>query len=452
MQLIILSLSLFIYYIMFVMNNPYEVIQFSIVFQLILVIGYTYSLIKSNIKKGLLIPYSMFYYVFFVYSIFGQTVWLYRDIYWFNEIGDPIPIIKIYGLVGIILYTFGISRNTYIKSKINNKYSVDTHSFSLSTINISGMKILLIFILGIAGTFIFTSGFKYIPLLSQNMSQTRLELQESNIGGKGFGFIFMLGLVNGIVFLYFKYKSVKSVPKKILYFVLIIAFYLPLTFYTGRLLLLIPFLIILLINLLQKQKINYLYFTGIITVIIVTYYMVMYFGAVRFFGNNVSSELIARYFWGDIFPEFRMFVYFNKISENNLTDVVYGTFFSGLIPGFIYNLVGIDKAEFYITIGKYVQSHMGNLGINLGIRLTLFGELYMAGGMISLISSLAVILVVIHILDIKYQMEKIFSTNKYIYLVMGIFMALSIPYGTLFLTSTIQFYFYTYFILKYVKI
>ncbi|MCU7494831.1 MAG: hypothetical protein HF314_11675 [Ignavibacteria bacterium] len=452
MQFIIILLSIFLISNLFSIENPYKAIPISVLIQLIFVIGYIVKIKKAKIIKSFLTPFSMFYFVFFLYSIIGQLVWLYRDIYWFNEVGDPIPVIKIYMIAAVLLYVASLIHYTSIAPKVSRINISDKIIHLDNSLNkISNVKLLFIFFLGLVGTYIFTSGFKYIPIFSSDMSQTRLDLQESNIGGKGFGFIFMLGLLHGVVFIYDRLKKSIKIGNKIIYGFLLILFYFPLTLYSGRLLLLIPIVLIIIKRLIEKEKIRYIQIILLMSISIILYYVVMYFGAVRFFGKGVSDELVVRYLWGDIFPEFRMFVYFNHISETNLMNVVYGTFFSGLIPGFLFDLVGIDKSEFYITIGKYVQSHMGHLGINLGIRMSLIGELYMAGGILSLLISFSIILVVLHFIDKNFLLQKSFTDVKYITLLIGIFLALCIPYGTLFLSSTIQFAVFTI-LIKYVRI
>src|SRR5690606_20481510 len=159
--------------------------------------------------------------------------------------------------------------------------------------------------------------------LSSSMDESRVALTSQNSGGRGIGFLLLLFGVLGTSLTLFTLKANKG-KSKFFYLTCIFLFTFFLALYSGRFLVMIPFVLYFIINQYGRSfQYSRILLYGIL--ILGTFSALMYFGAIRYYGSDSTIDLIIRYVVADSFPEFRMSVYIDNMPEVNLFDQFFYT-------------------------------------------------------------------------------------------------------------------------------
>ncbi len=413
-------------------NREFTFLGLNIIYDLLIMIIYLRYLAQKN---HFLFPSSLFIYIFYIYSIFGKLIWLYREENWFNEVGSPEQVAVYFSNIGMILIFFSSWSIQKRSKKLRNKIKEMDFTFSIN-------KIIFLTVLTFFGAYLFTNQFRHIALFSDEMDATRVLTNEASEGGRGIGFALLtFGIIaNSLILLQLKKFKGQS---KFSLFCLFLLNTLFLALYSGRFLPMIPLVIYFIIINLGKE----IYLAGLLKRIVLTstlFILLMYFGARRAFGSNADSELIFRFFIADSFPEFRMTVYTSHLTTNDYFDNFFFTIFSGLIPGPFFSLFGLNKFDYFKPIGAEILkvTHFDPVAIP-GIRTSLFGELYFTGFFIPFF--LAAIVTILLFLDKLFFQNSIFSFKKFRIIAGSIFLCFSIPYGSLYLVSCMHFFIALYF-------
>lgn len=437
-RLLILFLVVIVYNLIstdFQENSAVQFLQFNVSIDLLIVAVYLFIL---SSKGKFLFPSSIFVFFFYAYLVLGKLIWIYRENNWFNESGDPKEMAIYFSFVGVIFILtslYGLFRN----------YNPSTGNETKNSIFISQQRFLSFTILCFIGAFLFTNQFRHVALFSENMDAVRVATASESEGGRGLGFILLLFGVIGNSMALLSIKKIKKFDRY-KYFSLIALNTLFLALYSGRFLPAVPFVIYFIISS-EGLKIRILNSLRRILFVLGAFILLMYFGARRAFGSSVDFDLAFRYIVADTFPEFRMTVYGHYLTEKIYFENFFYTIVSGSIPGPLLKIVGIDKAEYFKPIGAEILkvTHF-NPAVVPGIRTSLFGELSFTGSFIY-VFILGFVLIYLF-LDKIYFRAKVLNFHKYRILLVSIFLAFSIPYGSLFLVSVIQLTLITYLLEK----
>lgn len=393
--------------------------------------GYLFFL---STKDKFLFPSAIFILFFYVYEVLGKCVWLFREFSWFNEEGSPVDVAIYFSIIGGILIVCSMLNISF--SKTNNPQNTEQKTIE-NNLFIRKRPLLILIFITFIGAFLFTSGFRIIPLLTSSMDESRVALATQSSGGRGIGFLLLLFGVLANSLALFTIKGKKGREKRF-YIWCIIVITLFLSLYSGRFLPMIPFVLYFIINQ-SEQTFKYIKVIGYALVVITTFIVLMYFGAIRYYGADSTIDLIIRYLVADSFPEFRMAVYIHSMPEVNLFDNFFYTILAGLFPGFLFSLFGIDKNEYFRPIGAEIldMTHFNPASIP-GIRTSLFGELSLTGNFIYVF--IPVLCIILYYLDKSFFKIQTLGYSKYKKLSLAIFLGFSIPYGSLFLVSVIEWY------------
>ena len=399
----------------------------TLIFDISIVLLFTIFL--SN-KHKFISPSSLYVFIFYVYNIFGKSIYVYRELNWFNEEGDPNEIANYFSFIGLVLVISSIL-------SIQRSLRKNLTSPSALSINVSNETLMIFTIFTFIGAFLFTNQFRHIALFSEDMDATRVLTSKQSDGGRGIGFIFLtFGIIaNSLVLINLNKNKSRRNYGQILFFVINTFF---LALYSGRFLPVIPIVIYLVV--INEGKV--LKFSGAIKKIalsIVAFIALMVFGARRAFGSNADFDLILRFIIGDSFPEFRMTVYANHLTSNNYFDNFFYTIFSGVIPGPFFSLIGLNKFDYFKPIGGEILkiTHFDPVAIP-GIRTSLFGELYFTGFFIPVF--IIVLIFFLRYLDRLFFTEQTMNFKKFRILAGSVFLCFSVPYGSLFVVSCVHFF------------
>ncbi len=394
-------------------------------------------------KNRYLFPSSMLIFSFYLYSILGKCIWIYRENYWFNELGRPNEIAIYFSVIGIILIIF----STLNLNKFKIAVSATKNNNNNNNIAISITQLSTLTTLCFIGAFLFTNQFKYIPIFEANMDSTRVLLINESEGGRGLGFMLLLfGIIASSMALLIFRKS--NLRKKVFLTLIIILNIFFLSLYSGRFLPLIPFVLYFII-LKEGQIIRAQVVFRNILIVFFVFFALMYFGAKRSFGDTLDNEILFRFLVGDSFPEFRMTVYGHYLTSNNYFENFFFTILSGTIPSSIFNMVGLNKFDYFKPIGTEILNIMHFDPVSIpGIRTSLFGELSFTG--LFIIFFIILIFIIFSKLDRSFLKTSEMNFKKYSLFVISIFIAFSIPYGSLFLIGVLQISIILYILRNYV--
>ncbi|MFT4221619.1 hypothetical protein [Dysgonomonas sp.] len=392
-----------------VSDDVFSVIA-NIIFLSILLLLLLKTIIKH--KQSIIAPICLFTSVSFLFTIGGEISWIVRY-YLLPVQNDPILVANFYRLFCVIFY---IACNLFIR-RINFKdifVKNDTYFEHTKT------KLFLMYIFAYFGAYIITNGFSSIALFSANPDEVRYASREN--ASLTFGNIALWMGIHGIILSYKKYFHF-SVKKKFTFFVLLILFLIPIALNTSRLLIFIPFIIILCINFFEQKIVftrkNILIVSLSLSSLLL---IIALFGAYRSFGANTDADSTMWFFLNDIFPEFWGTAYTASFTNETLIDPI-PFVVSGIFPSGILNYIGIDKAEHFTNIGSIIGEMWNS---NYSIRISLIGELYFSS-LLSQISVIIILLVTLYYLSCKLANNK--CKSKYMVLIAGILISLSIPYG-----------------------
>ena len=141
--------------------------------------------------------------------------------------------------------------------------------------------------------------------------------------------------------------------------------------------------------------------------------------------RDIDMDIFLYYTTGDLFPEFRGSVAAYSLNKLDLGLSYITMIFANMFPGSIASVLGIDKAH-QIVIGGYVADLLGYEDI--GIRTSITGELLLTS-ILSYIVFWFAILLFLHQINKQYFKNHYWGKDKCIYMYIGLFTSLIIPYG-----------------------
>lgn len=389
----------------------------------------------SNGKKfSFLSPLNIFGVSFFIHLIFGQLVWILREVFLFNNDGKPLVISRYYLMAAcIFLLLSHLKRRKYNCYKLVENIVI---KFEFPVFLSIGFIIVLTYL----GVYLYTSGFKIIPIFSNNIDEARFALMQEK-GSRGLGSVLLLTGIHSIFKL--RYTKIGRIAKIILYFILFVPYF----FYGGRLLLILPF-IVLFLPFIYKIKYSFINVVKGFLATICFLFIVNYFGTIRQFGS-FSFQSFILYSWSDSFNEFQNSAHALANGKPNFGDEFIPSFFSSFLPSSLFTLFDENKDSYYKPIGYIVnQNTIFYKSPEVGIRLSLFGEIFMC-------NPLLIVTIMIFIFYLVSKVDTIFTDyiewtfNKYLATLIGVFLAISIPYGISFISMASQFLLLSYFLFSF---
>ena len=364
-------------------------------------------------KNNLYSPVSLFINVYNLYVVFGVIMWLYREKFFFNWDGDFFTILQIYLFTSLFITTWG-----YLQIEKNG--SIEEPEVAFSTLKIKPFVFFLLLTLEYVGIFLYTAGFKIIPLLQEDIDASRFELNDIERPGAGVSVIF---IYCGIFCIIHSFFIIKSFTLKIL---CIIVSYIPFLLYGGRLMMIIPLIVCLILRTVRKRIIlNKKILISILFFLVFFFFVLMFYGTFRQQGENTDVEFLLNYASSDLFPELRGSMASYLLNKKDLTFPYISYILSMMLPGSIATIIGIDKSE-QISIGSYIADLLGFEGF--GIRTSITGELILTNPLSYVLFWIGILYILRQINNL-YINEKIWGSDKVIYLFVGVYFITLIPYG-----------------------
>lgn len=404
---------------LFLFDEKTEGAGWAIVVLLILLSLFTKSVISSTEK--LLSPISMLVLFNSLYTIMGITMWLYREINFKNWEGEFWFVLYVYVAVSFIV-TF-LSIHLLDKKKSRLLY-IDKQKMKLK-----GLVFFIPLILEYVGIYLFTAGFKIIPLLMPDIDEARFDLGQIDRPGAGLGAL----LINfGILCVIHLFYSKKSLLFKIPLFLVI---YIPYILYGGRFLMVMPLLLVAIMAFIQRVKIIKVGLVAKSVVFLaIAFLVMMFYGTYRQTGNDVETEFVLDFLTADLFPEFRGSIGSYSLNNKDLSLDYIGVMLTCFLPGSFLGMIGIDKAS-QISIGSYVAQLLGFDG-NSGIRTSFTGELLLTNPMTFVLIWMLLFIIVLRINTLFFK-EREWNIRKLLMLYFGLNLGTIIPYGISLLSNTI---------------
>lgn len=371
--------------------------------------------IAFRTKNNLFSPVSMFVSMYNIFFLFGLLMWIIREKYFDNWDGDFFLTVIVYSLTS---YTLSFWGSVELCKKPKQEPPVFLYQLKLTPIMLFSL-----FVLEYLGIYLFTAGFKVIPLLAADIDEARIELNSVRGAGAGIGAILVYC---GVLCIYHA-LSIKThnIIEKTYKWLLFLFAYVPFLLYGGRLLMALPLLILIILTMVKNNfKLNLKHFVSLSLGIIFFFIILMLYGTLRL-GNDIDNELFLNFLTADLFPEFRGSVAVSLLNNKDLGSSYLEMIFSRMFPGAIADFFGIDKTH-QIDIGGYVANLLG-LDL-LGIRTSLSGELLMTSEIWYVFYLLFIFSSVI-LINKKYFKSYYWGKNKFVYMYIGLFWSLIIPYG-----------------------
>ena len=298
-----------------------------------------------------------------------------------------------------------------------------------NTIELSKFDVRILFLLELIGAFIMTNGFTNIPLLNSSVDASRRVVQSSS--GVGIGFFLLV--FSGSILMMRMFRTAHGFNARSVVSVGVI--FLPFILYGGRSLMLFPFVCVILDRfLIQKRTINAKF---IVMGILLTFIFVSSFGIWREFGSlSLNTESIA-WLVGDLATEYRSGVNVLYNLKQERLDQFWQNIYSGLFPGFIWDVVGEDKAKYYHQIGIIVTKNSHYFReFDGGMRLGILGELAISTWRSRLIVTLTIFMI----------LQFVKRVHGYIAIPIFCCLFFSVPYGINFIMNAAQFVVYSFLI------
>lgn len=292
------------------------------------------------------------------------------------------------------------------------------------------LKLLVLLILGYVGIFISTNGFSQVSLFSENPDAVRYGNRE--ISNVAVGSVFLLTSTLSFVFLMVlrEAKKISFLSGIFVFFI----FYIPLLLSASRLLMLLPVVYVAMMKVQYLSRLKAASLSRVAVLGILVLLCAFVFGAYRAHGEDMDLNAVVRFFASDLFPEFSGAVRTRELVNDQGFVTPLSTVLSGLFPGKLFQLFDLDKFEYFQLVGRLIGEMWNS---QYSIRLSLMGELYYTSllGLWAFFVFLALFVVCLH-----YKVFYSVTRCRYIYIVTGILVSLSVPYGALFLVITIQFF------------
>lgn len=408
----ILSLifSLFAFGGLISLDDKIESAYFSIILIGCLLVWFIKRTIVSTEK--MFSPISIFIYIYNIYAMLGIYMWIYREKYSINWDGNLFEVLYYFVGTSIVLTNIG----NFILSKEKRKaFKID-----FSELHLNKWMFVMLLCLEYIGIYLYTAGFTMIPILQSDIDVARFELAATSRAGAGIGAVFIYVGLLCIVHLLYTYKNwfVKGI--------LLVISFLPFVLYGGRLMMLVPLIFLLLLYAIKKRyKVTLMSVVKTFVVFIAGFFILMLYGIYRQKGEGFDEELFTNFFISDFFPEFRGAVAAFHLNKLDLTLPYISYCISMLFPGFLTPYLGINKAA-QISVGGYISNLFGYSGF--GIRTSITGELLLTNPF-SYVIFWIVIFGGVCLLNKKYFQYDHWGKNKVVYLFLGLYYSLIIPYG-----------------------
>jgi hypothetical protein len=389
---------------------------YTTVFMLIIIFLQYVKFVSKSTEK-ILSPISLFISVFYLYTIMGIFMWIYREIFAENWSGKIYFVTNYFFLTALFLMCFAVQNLSHYP---NRKVLFTSKQWIIK------QRILIILILlGYWGAYVVTKKFSAIPLLTDDIDATRFSLSEDRNIGEGGAFAGIMILFGTITLQYLLFSRKYN---KWIRIILLIFSYIPFLFYSGRLNIAFPVICILVVYLLKANyKINIKnVFLMIVTIIVLFSGMMLYGAYRRQANNNMEKSLVIDFITADLFPEYRGAVAIYNIDNEDLSIPLFSAIIVNSIPGSLTNRLGLNKNE-QLNMGFYIAEKFGITGY--GIRTSLAGELLLTNPL-TFILFWYMLLYYIKRLNKSYFEDNHISLKKVICIILAIFSALIIPYGT----------------------
>lgn len=375
--------------------------------------------IAFSSKNHLFSPVSVFVSMHNLYFVLGVTMWVIRELYFDNWDGNLFLVIIIFAITSYALSLWGYF-------ELNNR-DVKEPYLALNQMSLPLIMFLFLLLLEYLGIYLFTSGFSVIPILEPDIDEARQELGATKSSGTGIGAIL---IYCGVLCVY---HSVCCKLNKLIKFILFVISYIPFLLYGGRLLMVLPLLVLPIVYMVKKDtKLNKKIILSSVLTIASVFCLLMLYGTQRGKGE-VDAELFVNFLTADLFPEFRGAVAAFQLNHRDLGPDYTSMILSRFFPGSIAPIIGIDK-EHQLSPGGYVADLLGYNGI--GIRISLTGELLLSSVWFYILFWFIVIYI-LHTINKSYFSSNVWGKDKLIYMYIGLFISLVIPYGTGLIANTI---------------
>lgn len=346
------------------------------------------------------------------YIMMGMLVYEYREVYYFNFQGDYIlP----YRLLSALLFC-GSVFGFFQRENFN--------SFGEHSLDINKNWLLFFLILGsLSAAVLFRQG---IPALASDVNFQRALAVESN---KGMFWLFYMGLQPILILGLIRFFSGDLNLREKLIYVLLIGFVtMVLSLYGGRYFVFMP-VIVFLIYMLRLEKFTLAKGAMILFGLLFAAVSVSYS---RFLGSGTEENLLFVAVRNDLFPEMRTLIQIDYLMGSYIFDYMYYLSpFVSFMPSFFYDLIGVDKSDLLLAIGKYLNSFDPE-GEDVGYRVSFLGETYLAFGLPGIFVSSAVVLILSNILSGYIRKNLLVNT----FVVLHGF--LLIPYGITLVRSSLS--------------
>ncbi|MGV8934446.1 MAG: hypothetical protein ACOH1I_07470 [Gallionellaceae bacterium] len=385
-------------------------------------------------KRTFLSPSFLFLILALSFTIFGEIIFLIRNLYGVGLGGAPIDAINYFRRFCFIAYTLFLFdlKNYNIKNyRINFDEILVNYKVKLFTI--------LIFVY--VGIYITTDGFQQISILSDHPDLVRYESRK--IDNVSIGSILILFGIHAFVILFLLFENKKISHSSFL--TLFLLFYIPFILGSSRLLMLLPFISIGILKIDYLSRITKKTYAWLLFYSIVILVSAFIFGAYRSQGSLGGAGSIIGFLTYDLFPEFSGAVYTQSLTKSRTFAEPFTTVLSGVFPHNFLSIFGINKKYYFQILGGIVGDLWNS---NYSIRLSLMGELLYSSynQMLLFLSSL-----VLFIIFISKRICRGSPRYRYIYVITGLLVALSVPYGSQFLVITIQFLIFSLVFFRFIK-
>lgn len=351
----------------------------------------------------------------------GIYMWAYREANFYNWDGDFWFVLRCFTIIDFFLTSFGL----FVLSRCQMK----NLPLNKSSMKLNRVFFLMLMLSEYVGIYLFTAGFKIIPMLSSDVDDARFELGGMARPGAGIGMLLVNLGVLCVIHLYFSKMS--KILKALLFFVI----YIPFLLYGGRFLMIMPILLLMIIILIQK--VDQIRWANIVKYGIgvgFAFFLLMYYGAYRKNGSDMETEFLLDFITGDLFPEFRGAIGSYSLNKKDLSIDFFYFLMANFIPGFVATPLGIDKSK-QLSIGSYIADLLGFDGL-FGIRISFTGELLLTNMFVLLLFWCLLITIVLKINQLYFRIEQ-WNFSKMILLYIGISIGPIIPYGITHIPGTL---------------
>lgn len=346
------------------------------------------------------------------YIMMGMLVYEYREAYYFNFQGDYILPYRVLSALLLCGSVFGFFQRE------------DFNSFGELSLDINKNWLLFFLILGsLSAAVLFRQG---IPALASDVNFQRALAVESN---KGMFWLFYMGLqpilILGLIRIFLGDLNLREKS----FYVLLVGFVaLVLSLYGGRYFVFMP-VIVFLIYMLRLEKFTLAKGAMILFGLLFAAVSVSYS---RFSGSGTEENLLFVAVRNDLFPEMRTLIQIDYLMGSYIFDYMYYLSpFVSFMPSFFYDLIGVDKSDLLLAMGKYLNSFDPE-GEDVGYRVSFLGETYLAFGLPGIFVSSAVVLILSNILSGYIRKNLLVNT----FVVLHGF--LLIPYGITLVRSSLS--------------